>query len=471
MTDRVLVTWHSEAHGVGVLEAALRRFAARRLPIDRVLYLLQDGRTRSVPETVADVPVEVLRFSIADPTQHAALYELVSERVVPRLRGEVHVNVSPGTPAMHAVWLVLHAGGAFPPETRLWSSQFDRATGRTRLDPVEFPLSTYLATIRRARQVAPALAAYDPEARSPARRAALERLARYARVRGAPLLVLGERGTGKTRAVETLVSAFKGREKIVTVPCGGLDSTLIESVLFGHRKGAFTGAAADREGLLAQANGGILFLDEVQDLPSAAQRKLVRVLQDRRRRFRPVGSDTEISVDVEIVCASNLPLAELRARLDDDLYDRVSHLTVTMPPLRECRDDAHDDWRAVWRELRLDDTLPEEAPWNDELAAALAAHSLPGNLRDLQRLVLLAASWWQGADAQAAVGRALREWLAHVEAAPPDEEFGTGTRDQRVMWFRARLARWARGQYGTWRAAAVALGCDEKTLRADGRST
>lgn len=102
-------------------------------------------------------------------------------------------------------------------------------------------------------------------------------VASYARVIGAPLLILGERGTGKTRLVETIVATLKGRKKVVTVPCGGLDSALAESLLFGHRKGAFTGAAADRPGLLAEAGGGILFLDEVQDLPKPAQRKLVRV--------------------------------------------------------------------------------------------------------------------------------------------------------------------------------------------------
>ena len=93
-----------------------------------------------------------------------------------------------------------------------------------------------------------------------------------------PLLVLGERGTGKTRIVATLVPELKRRPgNVVTLACGGLDSSLADSMLIGHRKGAFTGAVGDRPGLLAEADDGILFLDEVQDLPKAAQRKLVRV--------------------------------------------------------------------------------------------------------------------------------------------------------------------------------------------------
>ncbi|NVZ67150.1 sigma 54-interacting transcriptional regulator, partial [Pseudomonas gingeri] len=125
-------------------------------------------------------------------------------------------------------------------------------------------------------------------------------LFRYARVTGAPLLILGERGTGKSRLVETQVATLKQRpNKVVTLACGGLESTLAESLLFGHVKGAFTGAAQERKGLLAQATGGILFLDEIQDLPRPVQRQLVRVFQDRQRRYRPIGSDKEISVDFE----------------------------------------------------------------------------------------------------------------------------------------------------------------------------
>lgn len=95
----------------------------------------------------------------------------------------------------------------------------------------------------------------------------------------------------------------------------------------------------------------ILFLDEVQDLPRTVQRKLVRVLQDRHRRYSPVGSDEERVSDFEVVCASNRSLSELQGLLDADLFDRLSHLVVTIPPLRDCRDDLLGDWREVWREL------------------------------------------------------------------------------------------------------------------------
>ncbi|MNZ99149.1 Transcriptional regulatory protein QseF [compost metagenome] len=287
---------------------------------------------------------------------------------------------------------------------------------------------------------------------------------------GAPLLILGERGTGKTRLVESFIAVLKGRAKVVTVPCGGLDSSLAESLLFGHSKGAFTGAATKRPGLLAEADKGILFLDEVQDLPATIQRKLVRVFQDRHRRYRPLGSDHEESVDVELVCASNLPEVELRKRLDADLYDRLSHLTVTVPPLRECREDLKDDWRRVWQELRQTDDVSEQAPWSSRMQRELQCQTLVGNMRDLQKLALLCMAWQSAGSADDGVDCALDEWLASVsEDAPQIAGYGEGSRKERIHWFRYQLALWAREHYGTWARAAEALGCDEKTLRDDVR--
>ena len=474
-TADLLVCWHSERAGIEVLERALRALRNRHVHITNILYLAQSDRRPEVRPRIHGAALDCLTLAIKDPTQHDQIYEAVRDQVVPRLRGyqRVHINVSPGTPAMHAVWIVLHAGGALPAGTKLWSSQWNPDTKRSRIEPVQFPITTYLAELRKLREMEPARAMYDPESRSPARRAALERLARYARVRGLPMLILGERGTGKTRIVETLVAELKDRAgKVVTLPCGGLDSALADSLLFGHRKGAFTGAADERSGLLAQADGGILFLDEVQDLPKAAQRKLVRVFQDRRRRYRPLGSDTERQADAELVCASNQDDAILRDRLDPDLHDRISHLVVRIPPIRECREDIPNDWQTVWRELRQHDGLPGEAPWNPQLARTLEDHPLPGNLRDLQHLAALLMAWWSD-DADESIGAALEEWAARSPNAPRESEgvLGTGSRQERIRHFRHRLARWAKGRYGTWQNAAQALGCDEKTLRQDAALT
>lgn len=467
----VLLCWHAQRAGIGVLGQALSRLAEAGVVIERVLYLVQPDRYDDTPSSLQGVRIEAIPMQLADPTNHQEVYEQVRTRVLPRLgllQGVLHVNISPGTPAMHSIWLLLHAGGRFPPGTRLWSTQYSPETRETRLDTVGFEISTYLSEIQRQARLKPDEATYAPDARSTARRTAMERLRRYAGVAGAPLLILGERGTGKTRLVESFIKALKGRDKVVTVPCGGLDSSLAESLLFGHGKGAFTGAANKRAGLLAEADNGILFLDEVQDLPATIQRKLVRVFQDRQRRYRPLGSDKETSVDVELVCASNLPEVELRKRLDADLYDRLSHLTVTVPPLRECREDLKDDWRKVWLELRQSNALPAEAPWSSRLQQELQCQPLAGNMRDLQKLALLCMAWRSPGSADDGLDHALDEWLSgtHTEMFEI-ASCGTGTRKERVQWFRRKLAEWAKQQYGTWSRAADALCCDVKTLRGD----
>ncbi|TGO02209.1 hypothetical protein PN36_28595, partial [Candidatus Thiomargarita nelsonii] len=340
-----LLTWHSHRAGDEVLQNALQSLAQEhKVYIRRVLYLIQpQHKNLAKPKIAADIEFNKLILPIDDPTAHLEIYEAVRDKVLPKIINylPLHINISPGTPAMHTVWLILHAGGAFPNNTILWSSQYDHKTKITRIDRMNFPINTYLAEIRLQASKQPEIAQYDAEYRSPARQNSLLQLSRYARLLGAPLLIIGERGIGKTRLVETHVTRLKQKKKLITVACGTLDSDsgLAESMLFGHIKGAFTGANKDRAGLLKEADGGILFLDEIQDLPKPLQRKLVRIFQDRKHRYRPVGSDKEQETDIEIVCASNRPLDELRKILDADLFDRLSHLIIEIPPLRDCRED------------------------------------------------------------------------------------------------------------------------------------
>lgn len=475
LREGTLLCWHAENAGIEVLEQAIKSLREKKIDISKVLYLVQSDSesARKIPFRVADTAIEIETNAIElrDPTNHADIYAQVRQLVLPKLldvSNELHLNISPGTPAMHSVWLILHAGGSFPEGTQIWSSQYNKKTKRARLNPVEFSISTYLSEIRRGARLEPIVATYEPEAYSDTRRLALDRLARYARLTDAPLLILGERGIGKTRLVESYVSKLKGDKKVVSVACGGLDSTLIESQLFGHRKGAYTGASTDRPGLLKEASGGILFLDEIQDLPKQAQRQLVRVLQDRHRHFRAVGSDREETADFELVCASNLSFTALEQQLDSDLFDRLSHLLVTLPPLRDCRKDIRDDWQRVWQQECHREELPVEAPWSKEIQKALGTHQMPGNLRDLQRLALLCAAWWSPFDTAKGITIALEEWQARqsrnvVEAS----EFIEGSREMNLSAFKVRFASWAKKRYGTLQKAAEALDCDVTTLRRD----
>ncbi len=468
-----LLAWHAVGAGKIVLENALRHLAQdHKVHIRRVLYLIQPKHEQIIdsdkPKIAKSIEFEKLLMPIDDPTAHLEIYEAVRDKVLPKVANyqPLHINISPGTPAMHTVWMILHASGAFPNNTILWSSQYDYETETSRIDQVDFTINTYLAEIRVQASKQPELAQYDAEYRSPARQKALQQLSRYARLSGAPLLILGERGIGKTRLVETHVKSLKQRKNVVTVPCGTLDSDLADSLLFGHIKGAFTGASQKRDGLLKEADGGILFLDEVQDLPKPLQRKLVRVFQDRKHRYYPVGSDKEQKTNIEVVCASNRSLDELREKLDADLFDRLSHLIVEIPPLRDCREDLEMDWQQVWQELRTDESLPVSPPYNKALKQLFQKHPLPGNLRDLQRLAFLTMAWWlEIKEGDKALDAALAEWQKLEISHSSTNEFGQGTYKERENWFRKRLADWAYQQQGSWKKAAEFLGTTDRTLR------
>lgn len=216
--------------------------------------------------------------------------------------------------------------------------------------------------------------------------AACERLKRIAPT-PATVLLSGESGTGKevaARALHRMSNRAAG--SFVPVNCAAIAAELIESELFGHVKGAFTGAQQSREGLFYYARGGTLFLDEIGELPAAAQAKLLRVLEERR--IRPVGSEQEIPVDVRVIAATNRDLkAEVAAqRFRQDLYYRLQVVEVTLPPLRERPEDLP---------LLIDHFMGQLAPYLDvprleldgRTLARLAAYDWPGNVRELRNFV------------------------------------------------------------------------------------
>jgi len=210
------------------------------------------------------------------------------------------------------------------------------------------------------------------------------------------VLVTGENGTGKERVVELLHQQSDRRERpLVRVNCAALPETLIESELFGHVRGAFTGAVSDRKGKFELAHGGTLFLDEIGELPLTSQAKLLRAIQERS--IQPVGGRNEIRVDVRIVAASNRDLvAEVQAgRFREDLYYRLNVITIALPPLRERRDDviplaSHflDHFCSEMRRSRKS--------LSPEVRARLLACPWPGNVRQLRHALERAVALGKG---------------------------------------------------------------------------
>jgi DNA-binding NtrC family response regulator len=202
-----------------------------------------------------------------------------------------------------------------------------------------------------------------------------------------PVVLLGATGTGKEVAARAVHAASGRKGPFVAVNCGAIPPHLVESELFGHRKGAFSGALADRAGHVRSASGGTLFLDEIGDLPVPAQAALLRILQERE--VVPVGDSLPIAVDLRVVSATH---ADLRARcrdgrFRDDLLARLDGLTVTLPPLAERREDLGTLIAAMLERAGAPGkTLTLAA------ARALFAHEWPGNVRELEMTIARAVA-------------------------------------------------------------------------------
>ncbi len=210
------------------------------------------------------------------------------------------------------------------------------------------------------------------------------------------VLLAGESGTGK----ELLANALhelgpRGRKRFVAINCAAIPETLLESELFGHEKGAFTGAIKQTRGKVELADGGTLLLDEIGDVPLSLQVKLLRFLQERS--IERIGGRKEIPVDVRIVCATNQDLDELikAGRFREDLYYRISEMVITIPPLRDRENDPALLARSFLH--RLNKELGRSVRWfTSDALAALANHSWPGNVRELENRVKRAVIMAEG---------------------------------------------------------------------------
>ena len=213
-----------------------------------------------------------------------------------------------------------------------------------------------------------------------------EMISRVARSQ-APVYIFGESGTGKELVARLIhQSGARADGPFVPVNCGAIPTELMESELFGHKRGSFTGAVADKEGLIRSAEGGTLFLDEVADLPLHMQVKLLRVVQEKT--LRPVGESREERVDVRILSATHRNLAELVAtgRFREDLFYRINVIELRVPALRERSGDipdlAHAILERMCRRMKLEP--PVISP---EAMQALQSYGFPGNVRELENII------------------------------------------------------------------------------------
>lgn len=221
--------------------------------------------------------------------------------------------------------------------------------------------------------------------KSPALRELRRQAARLSPYDQIPVLITGERGTGKERVARHIHhNGPRSAKAFVAVNCAAIPETLIEAEFFGAEKGAYTGATAQRTGFIERAHGGVLFLDEVGDMPLTTQAKLLRVLQDGT--YRRIGSsEVELEADFQLICATNVDPAELltKKRLREDFYDRIAAVSVRTPPLRDCRADIPELAAHFLRQLGLADKKTLTA----EVIRIFREFEWPGNVRQLQRAI------------------------------------------------------------------------------------
>lgn len=355
----------------------------------------------------APCSVEMRQVALSSPTQYGEIYEQVSAFLsglgLPGRSIELTFHLSPGTPAMIAIWIIL-AKTRFP--ARLIQTSLERGleTADFLFDLASDFLPEYLrrSEERIGRLQAPVPAAPEFAAiihTSPQMRrqvALAQRMAAFE----VPMLVLGQTGTGKELFAKAIHAASRRRDgPFIAVNCGAISRELANSELFGHKKGAFTGAERNHEGYFEAARRGTLFLDEVGDLAPDSQVRLLRVLQEKE--LTPVGDTRKVAVDVRIIAATHKDLvAEVAAgRFRQDLFQRLAVGVLHIPPLNARSDDIGLLINHFLEQINCDGAgMPEVQAKSlaPEARALLVRHPWPGNIRELYSTLFRAAVWSVG---------------------------------------------------------------------------
>jgi len=376
---------------------------------DRVALLWNHGsgeEVRSYPRWVeqhSESQVELIEVPLPDPSNHLLILDLAS-RTVEELTArhdptELEFLLSSGTPAMHAVWLLL-AKARF--HARLVKCSVESGTEVVELPfdiSADFAMSALSRTDERLVALSQGLPPEAPEfshivARCGPMQEAVAIAQRLA-PREVPVLVLGESGTGKELFARAIHKASRRSEAgFLALNCGAIPRDLIDARLFGHAKGAFTGAIEDRPGVFEEAHGGTLFLDEIGELPLEAQVRLLRVLQEGE--VVRVGEHEPRPVDVRVVAATHVDL--FQAVRDGgfrlDLLYRLAVGIVHLPPLRQRGPDLHELVDRLLEEVQAE--LAEQPDFqlhrlSRSARARIREHDWPGNVRELRTTLVRAA--------------------------------------------------------------------------------
>jgi transcriptional regulator with PAS, ATPase and Fis domain len=374
---------------------------------------------------------------VNDPTDYTEIFqiadaELASVVGLPRSpHEELCIHLSPGTPTMTAIWLLLGKSKYHP------ASFYQTHDGRAWVTQVPFDLMVDFVpqALRDAYAKLQLLAGQGPQdvegfegiaGNSRSIRLAVGR-ARRAALRDVSVLILGESGTGKELFARAVHDASPRRDRpFVAINCAAISRELLESELFGHKKGAFTGAMEDRDGAFQEADGGTLVLDEVGECEPSMQAKLLRVLQPPennpcQRVFYRVGDSRPLTSDVRIIAATNRDLLDCVARhqFREDLYYRLAVITIKLPPLRDRREDIPLIVGQLLDRINRDFARQQPGFRPRQLSGSAVAfarkHPWPGNVRQLCNTLIQAAVM---TDEEVIDRRDLADAIAEVPGQP-----------------------------------------------------
>jgi DNA-binding NtrC family response regulator len=417
---RILISWIGKTDiraategaevGLGPITQAVEAH-----PYDRISLIHDYPKADVLPFVTwlkkrTDTDISLHSESLSGPTNFGEIYES-AVRVVDTVlsscktqQTQLTFHLSPGTPAMASVWIIL-AKTRFPADLIESSREHGVRTVSVPFDiAADFLPDLLKGPDERLERLSRGLPPDAPEFESIVHRSlAMKRIitkARRVAPRSVPVLIEGESGTGKEVLARAIHQSSTRRSKpFIAVNCGAIPKELVESELFGHEAGAFTGATKKREGYFEAAHEGTLFLDELGELPGSAQVKLLRTLQEGE--VVRLGSTNPIKIDVRIIAATNRKMTEEIAtgRFREDLFYRLAVAVLRLPPLRERSGDI-----GLLVDVLLDKINEEgtsEPGYNHKKLSAsarnlLLQHAWPGNVRELQNTLTRAAIWSNG---------------------------------------------------------------------------
>ena len=460
---------------------------------ERIQYLEEYFKNSSVTFKSLKISNRAIPEGEADniPKIQNAIVDYVFPELLNLNPSSLHITLASGTREMIFAWISLYATSrltrAFGNEVYLWHFSDDRTKRDDKfkkLYQLDVPKNQFIEAIE--------LSEYENTDNKTVE-LDIDNDIRRNCIINAPMLLLGERGIGKSTIVETtiyseklkqgLIKNYGENKNIQTIVCGQLENDIVDSELFGHKKGAYTGAMHDKTGAIEASDGGILFLDEIQDLPKATQRKLLRVLQTHK--FSRLGEpDKEKESNFQLVCASNKSLSELQEKLDADFFDRIAVFITKLPPLRELPSPKIEElWKNRWNHCRRNKYILPEKPDDFELVKdTLISSGMYGNIRDIEQLIAyIARDVYQGTPKKSENARktayieTLAKWKQNYNEKYSDRKIinENFSKDllEKEKWegmnkmFKKWLAEESEKIFGSQINAAKTMECEPKTLR------